>query len=213
MHICACSIVSDSLYPYGLQPTRLYCPRNSPGRNTRACCCFLLQGIFPTQGSTLNQFHHLSISKSLLMLFPLPHPLIISQLHLSDFSACCDAVASTWTHAHPQCCAVLLLSTQHMPSSNSYSSTDSKFIKGYCVPGLHQVLMLKKVSKTEEFPYNQVQLQVRGETDSNQNSYIKTKEQAVVRATEETARGNRQAIWKYFSNKVLLGRMDRMNRN
>ena len=35
---------------HGLQPTRLLCPWNSPGRNTAVGCHFLLQGIFPTQG-------------------------------------------------------------------------------------------------------------------------------------------------------------------
>ena len=34
-----------------LQPTRLLCPRDSPGKNTGVGCHFLLQGIFPTQGS------------------------------------------------------------------------------------------------------------------------------------------------------------------
>ena len=33
------------------QPTRLLCPRGSPGENSGASCHFLLQGIFPTQGS------------------------------------------------------------------------------------------------------------------------------------------------------------------
>ena len=41
--------MSDS-GPYGLQPTRLLCPRNSPGKNTGVGCHALLQGIFPTQG-------------------------------------------------------------------------------------------------------------------------------------------------------------------
>ena len=37
--------------PHGLQPTRLLCPWDSPGKNTEAGCHFLLQGIFLTQGS------------------------------------------------------------------------------------------------------------------------------------------------------------------
>ena len=45
--------VSDSLQPHGLQPTRLLCPWDFPGKNTRAGCHFLLQGIFPTQGLNL----------------------------------------------------------------------------------------------------------------------------------------------------------------
>ena len=43
--------MSDSLLPCGVQPTRLLCPWDFPGKNTGADCHFLLQGIFPTQGS------------------------------------------------------------------------------------------------------------------------------------------------------------------
>ena len=44
------SVLSDSLRPYGLQPVRLLCPWNSPGKNTGVGCHALLQGIFPTLG-------------------------------------------------------------------------------------------------------------------------------------------------------------------
>ena len=50
----ACSVasaVSDSVWPYGLQPVRLLCPWDSSGKNTRVGCHALLQGIFLTQGS------------------------------------------------------------------------------------------------------------------------------------------------------------------
>ena len=43
------SVVSDSLWPYGLQPARLLWPWESPGKNTGVGCHALLQGIFPTQ--------------------------------------------------------------------------------------------------------------------------------------------------------------------
>ena len=46
------SVMSDSLPPRGLQPTRLLCLWDSPGKNTGVGCHFLLQGIFPTQGQT-----------------------------------------------------------------------------------------------------------------------------------------------------------------
>ena len=49
-HYC-CSVVSDSLQPHGLQPTRLLCPWDSPGKNTGVGGHFLLQGIIPTQES------------------------------------------------------------------------------------------------------------------------------------------------------------------
>ena len=51
------SVVSDSLWPHGLQPARLLCPWDSPGRNTGVDCHSLLQGIFPAQGSNLGLLH------------------------------------------------------------------------------------------------------------------------------------------------------------
>ena len=50
LRMCACSGVSGSLQPHGLQPTRLLCPWNFLGKNTGVGCHFLFQGIFPTQG-------------------------------------------------------------------------------------------------------------------------------------------------------------------
>ena len=46
---CVCSVVSDTLRPHGLEPARLLCPWDFPGKNTEVGCHFLLQGIFPTQ--------------------------------------------------------------------------------------------------------------------------------------------------------------------
>ena len=45
------SVVSDSLQNHRQQPSRLLCPRNSPGKDTGVGCHSLLQGIFLTQGS------------------------------------------------------------------------------------------------------------------------------------------------------------------
>ena len=45
-----CSVVSDSLWPSRLQPTRLLCPWNFPGRNTGVGCYFLLQESVSTHG-------------------------------------------------------------------------------------------------------------------------------------------------------------------
>ena len=41
--MCACSVMSDSLRPHGLQPARLFCPWDSPGKNTGVDCHFFLQ--------------------------------------------------------------------------------------------------------------------------------------------------------------------------
>ena len=43
-NLCKVSLVmSDSLEPHGLEPTRLLCPGDSPGKNTGVGCHFLLQ--------------------------------------------------------------------------------------------------------------------------------------------------------------------------
>ena len=50
-YCCLVQVVSSSLRPHGLQPERLLCPWDFPGKNTGAGCHSLRQGIFPTQGS------------------------------------------------------------------------------------------------------------------------------------------------------------------
>ena len=52
LRCCCClvtSVMSDSVRPDGLYPTRLLCPWDSPGKNTGVGCHALLQGIFPTR--------------------------------------------------------------------------------------------------------------------------------------------------------------------
>ena len=49
--------MSDSVQPYRLQPARLLCPWNFPGKNIRVGCHFLLRGIFPTQESNPGLLH------------------------------------------------------------------------------------------------------------------------------------------------------------
>ena len=40
-----CSVKSNSLRPHGLQPARLLCPWNFPGRNTGVCCHFIQRKV------------------------------------------------------------------------------------------------------------------------------------------------------------------------
>ena len=54
--ICPLSHVQLFVTPW-TQPTRLLCPWNSPGKNTRVNCCSLLQGVIPTQESNLGLLH------------------------------------------------------------------------------------------------------------------------------------------------------------
>ena len=51
---CVClvtQVLSNSLRPHGLWPTRLLCPWDFLGKNTTVGCQFLLQGTLPTKGS------------------------------------------------------------------------------------------------------------------------------------------------------------------
>ena len=52
----SCSVISDSLQPHGL-----YGPWNSAGQNTGVGRLFLLQRIFPTQGSNPGLLHYRQI--------------------------------------------------------------------------------------------------------------------------------------------------------
>ena len=63
MCVCVCVCVCQSLsfvqlfVPHELGLIRVFCPWNSPGKNTGVGCHLLLQGIFLTQGSDLNLLH------------------------------------------------------------------------------------------------------------------------------------------------------------
>ena len=59
--------MSDHLRPYGLQLTRLLCPWDSPGKNTRVGYHALLQGIFLGQGLNLHLLCLLWQAGSLLL--------------------------------------------------------------------------------------------------------------------------------------------------
>ena len=54
--VCVCmlshSVMSDSLWPHGLQPARILCQWDFLGRNIGVGCHVLLQGVLLTQGST-----------------------------------------------------------------------------------------------------------------------------------------------------------------
>ena len=47
------TVMFDALQAHELQPAKLLCPWDSPGKNTGVGCHFLPQGIFRTQGSNL----------------------------------------------------------------------------------------------------------------------------------------------------------------
>ena len=71
--VVVCSIMSNSLKPHGLEPARLLCPWDSPGKNTGVGCHALLQGIFPTQESNQGLLHCRQILYQ-LSYWGRPHP-------------------------------------------------------------------------------------------------------------------------------------------
>ena len=54
-HVCAKAL--PTLWPHGLEPAKLLCPLDYPGKNTAVGCHALLQGIFLTRGSNLSLLH------------------------------------------------------------------------------------------------------------------------------------------------------------
>ena len=87
--VLSCSVVSDSLRPFGFWPIKLFWPWEFPGKNTGVSCYFLLQRIFPTQGLNpgllcllyfrqilypLSHWGSLHVAKMLLT-YPTPRPL------------------------------------------------------------------------------------------------------------------------------------------
>ena len=72
---CACLVTSDSLRPHGLQPSRLLCPWDFRGKNTRVGYHFLLQVIFLIQGSNPCLLHLLRWQADSLALHHLGSPI------------------------------------------------------------------------------------------------------------------------------------------
>ena len=78
LRVCrVASVVSDSLWPCGLQPSRLLCPWDSLGKNTGVSCHTLFQGLFPTQGLNPRLLHLLHLQAGSLPLVPPGKPKIL----------------------------------------------------------------------------------------------------------------------------------------
>ena len=81
----SCSVVSDSLWPHGLQSTRLLCPWNSPGKNTGAGChCQVdpTSGVLPDPGIKPESLESPALAGRFLPLCHLGNfPLVSNFLH------------------------------------------------------------------------------------------------------------------------------------
>ena len=95
----SCSVMSDSLPPHGLQPAKLLCPWDFPGKNTGVGCHFLLQGLFPAEG--LNP----GLPHCVYIYIPTPFPIsflnwfeyncLIPFFHVNIEKTCKHAIHST----------------------------------------------------------------------------------------------------------------------
>ena len=89
MHTCMCvhvcsvtSVMSDCFQSHGLQPARLLCPWDFPGKNIGVGSHALLQGIFLTQGSNPHLLHCRQIFYSrTLLTYGLCAQLLTRELH------------------------------------------------------------------------------------------------------------------------------------
>ena len=86
--------MSDSFLPHGLKTTGFLCPWDFAGKKTGVGCHFLLQGIFPTQGSKLRLLHWQVGSLPLCLL---RHP--GSPVRVANVSNQCRD-ATFWAMAH-----------------------------------------------------------------------------------------------------------------
>ena len=93
MYACAC-------VPHGLESISLLCPWDYPSKNTGVDCHFLLQGIFPTQGSNLHLLHRLHWQA-----------VLYHQCHLGSPMCVCVCVCDTHMYIHTH---TFTLSNIHM---------------------------------------------------------------------------------------------------
>ena len=94
-HVCSvASVMSDSLRPHGLWPTKLLCPQDSPGKNTGVGCHAVLQGIFLTQGLNLSLLRllHWQVDSLPLVLLSKPQNRVAAAKSLQLCPTLCDPI-------------------------------------------------------------------------------------------------------------------------
>ena len=83
-----CSVVSDSLQPHGLEPTRLLSPRDFTGKNAGVGCHSFLQEIFSIQGSNPHLLCLLHWQVDSLQLAPHGKPACTRVIYVSKKARC-----------------------------------------------------------------------------------------------------------------------------
>ena len=131
LYVCMCvcwiaSVMSHSVRPHGLWPTRLLHPWDSPGKSIGVGCHFLLHGIFLTKGLNLRFFSSVQFSRSVVSDSLWPHglqhtrPPCPSPTH-SVYSNSCPL--SQWCHPAISSSVTPFSSCPHsLPASESFLS-------------------------------------------------------------------------------------------
>ena len=122
------SVTSDSLRSHGLQPARLLCPWNSPGKNTGVGCHSLFQGIFLTQGSNSGLLHCRQI---------------IYCLSRHAYQTFIKNTEQTRTHPAGVCISVLLLHPYFFISTEltEYISLSRRSIFSIYIPSIYKSMI------------------------------------------------------------------------
>ena len=95
--------MSEYLQYHELQPARLSCPWDSPGKNTGVDCRVFLQGIFLTQRSNSHLLHLLHWQPGSLPLAPPRKPQIQTQHIPKDSSSPLFLIETLSDNCHVKC--------------------------------------------------------------------------------------------------------------
>ena len=143
-----------TLWPQGLQPTRLLFPWDFPGKDTGVGCHFLLQGIFLTEESNLGLLHcrqtvyWLSYDRSLSQSFS--QFLVVLGGPLSNVHAQMYQLKITMFQLHSllasQICSLRIYEVETVLFSQKSSLTPSLSVIFGAAPSIHPFLSLLLLS-------------------------------------------------------------------
>ena len=91
--------MSEALQPHGLEPTRLLCPWDFPGKNTTMGCHFLLQESSPTRDRTC-VFCFSCIGRQILYHWATSKANCCTQFSSVQLLICVQLFATPWIAAH-----------------------------------------------------------------------------------------------------------------
>ena len=98
-NIKGAAVVSNSVRPHRRQPTRLPCPWDSPGKNTRVGCHFLLQCVKVKSESEV-------VQSCLTLRDPMDHSLPGSSIHGIFQARVLEWVAIAFSNTHTTTCKI-----------------------------------------------------------------------------------------------------------